>query len=111
MLAFDQLCLHKSQVVAPATHTCVVQPSALALTNFLEHLQEREAPAPAATAAAAALPAAAAPAVAGGVVAEGEGGVRLVTAVGTEQPVEDFNILLQHEQRDRAFSSMQVSSR
>lgn len=68
-------------------------------------LQEREGQA--AAAAGAPAPPAAIPAAAG-VVAEGEGGVRLVTGVGTERPTEDFNLLLKNGQADKAFSGMQV---
>lgn len=69
-------------------------------------LQQREAqPGPAA---AGPVPPAAMFAAAG-VVAEGESGVRLVTGVGTERPTEDFNLLLQNGQADKAFDGMQVT--
>jgi hypothetical protein len=38
-----------------------------------------------------------------------ESGVRLVTKVTDDQPLESFAALLQHGQADKAFSGMQVS--
>jgi hypothetical protein len=60
----------------------------------------------AAAAAAAGKPA---PPQAGAVVAD-ESGVRLVTEVTDDQPIESFAALLKHGQADKAFSGMQVGS-
>ncbi|GBF98795.1 ATP-dependent DNA helicase 2 subunit [Raphidocelis subcapitata] len=70
-----------------------------------------EAAAEAAAAAAAAGAAATADAEAGraGVFQLGEGGARVVTAVGTGAPVEDFRLLLQAGHADEAFSGMQAA--
>lgn len=83
-----------------------VETDAYNLWLLLLLLQERAPAAPAGADAGAG--AAADKAAAGGAVIADEAGVRVVTDVTDDQPVETFAALLKHGQIDKAFSGMQV---